>query len=212
LSVSELALREGLLYDLLGRMRHEDVRGRSVRDLAMRYSVDADQGARVERTVLTCLRQAAGAWALRYDEHEDMLAWAAQLHEVGLAISHNQNHKHGAYVLSNSDLPGFSRQEQAMLGVLVRGHRRKFPLAEFDKLPAEDVITARRLCVLLRIAVALRRSRSAVAMPRFEITVTSNRIYLEFPPQWLDGYPLTRADLEEESRYLVDAGFELDFD
>ena len=109
-------------------------------------------------------------------------------------------------------MEGCKNREQALLGALVRGHRRKFPLNEFDELPAEEVITARRLCVLLRLAVALRRSRSAVAMPRFRVVVTSHRLRLEFPPQWLEGHPLTRADLEEESRYLVDAGFELDFD
>ncbi|MFT5176726.1 MAG: exopolyphosphatase/guanosine-5'-triphosphate,3'-diphosphate pyrophosphatase [Gammaproteobacteria bacterium] len=212
MSVSELALREGLLYDLLGRIRHEDVRGRSVRDVALRYSVDVEQGARVERTALACLRQTQGPWALNIDAHADMLAWAAQLHEVGLAISHNQYHKHGAYVLSNSDLPGFSRQEQALLGAFVRGHRRKFPLGEFDKLPAEDVITARRQCVLLRLAVALRRSRSAIQLPRFRVKATGNRIQLRFPQQWLEAHPLTQADLEEEARYLTDAGFELDFD
>lgn len=158
MSVSELALREGLLYDLLGRICHEDVRGRSVRDVAMRYSADLEQAARVERTALDCLRQAQRSWTLDFDEHTAMLAWAAQLHEGGLAISHNQYHKHGAYVLTYSDLPGFSRQEQALLGALVRGHRRKFPLGGFDKLPAEKVITARRQCVLLRLAITLRRS------------------------------------------------------
>jgi exopolyphosphatase/guanosine-5'-triphosphate,3'-diphosphate pyrophosphatase len=212
MEVSDLALREGLLYDLLGRIRHEDVRARSVRNFALRYATDLEQGARVERTALTCLRQVARAWTLEFEEHEAMLAWAAQLHEIGLAISHNQYHKHGAYVLFNSDLPGFSQQEQSLLGALVRGHRRKFPNDEFDSLPAEEVIPARRLCVLLRLAVALRRSRSAQAMPRFTIKVTSHRIQLEFPAQWLDCHALTRADLEEEARYLRDAGFDLDFD
>lgn len=211
MEVSELALREGLLYDLLGRMRHEDVRGRTVRSLVERYVVDAEQGARVERTALTCLRQAAPAWALRAEDWDGMLSWAARLHEVGLAVSHNQYHKHGAYLLQCSDLPGFSRQEQALLASLVRGHRRKFPLSVFEALPVDDQIPARRLCVLLRMAVALRRSRAATAMPRFTLAVTGNRLELRLPDGWLEGHPLTRADLEEESAYLRESGFELAF-
>jgi len=211
LEVSPLALREGLLYDLLGRIRHEDVRGRSVRALMERFAVDAEQGARVERSALACLRRVARDWAIPVEEWEDMLAWAARLHEVGLAVSHNQYHKHGAYLLAHADLPGFSRQEQQLLASLVRGHRRKFPLAAFDALPEEHVIVARRLCVLLRLAVALRRARSASTMPRLALEATGNRLRLELPAGWLQEHPLTRADLEEEARYVAEAGFELDF-
>jgi exopolyphosphatase/guanosine-5'-triphosphate,3'-diphosphate pyrophosphatase len=211
MDVSEVALREGLLYDLLGRIRHEDVRARTVRNLVERYAVDGDQGARVERAALACLRQVARAWTVDADEWGDMLAWAARLHELGLAVSHNQYHKHGGYLLEYSDLPGFSRQEQQLLSSLVRGHRRKFPLAVFDALPAEHVIAARRLCVLLRLSVALKRSRSAVALPRFTLEATGNRLRLELPAGWLEAHPLIQADLQEEARYLADAGFELDF-
>ena len=211
MEVSDLALREGLLFDLLGRIRHEDVRGRTVRSLVERYVVDAEQAARVERTALGCLRQTAASWALRIDDWAGMLSWAARLHEVGLAVSHNQYHKHGAYLLQCSDLPGFSRQEQALLASLVRGHRRKFPPSLFDALPVDDQIPARRLCVLLRIAVALRRSRAATALPGFTLAATGNRLELRLVEGWLEGHPLTRADLEEEAAYLRESGLELDF-
>jgi exopolyphosphatase/guanosine-5'-triphosphate,3'-diphosphate pyrophosphatase len=211
MDVSELALREGLLYDLLGRIRNEDVRGRTVRALAERYGVDAEQGARVERTVLSCLRQVSADWALSPELHQDTLAWAARLHEVGVAVSHHQHHKHGGYLLRYADLPGFSRQEQALLASLVRGHRRKFPVAVFEELAGEDARDARRLCVLLRLAVALRRSRSVTPMPRFTLAAQGERLALRLPPGWLDEHPLTRADLEEEALYLGVAGLELDF-
>jgi exopolyphosphatase/guanosine-5'-triphosphate,3'-diphosphate pyrophosphatase len=142
---------------------------------------------------------------------EDVLSWAARLHEVGVAVSHNQYHKHGGYLLQHADLAGFSRQEQHLLSALVRGHRRKFPLPVFDALPAEEVIAARRVCVMLRLAAALRRSRSAAVIPRMRLEATGNRLTLELAPGWLDAHPLTRADLEEEGRYLAAAGFDLDF-
>jgi exopolyphosphatase/guanosine-5'-triphosphate,3'-diphosphate pyrophosphatase len=211
IAVSESALREGLLYDLIGRIRHEDVRARTVRSLSERYGVDVEHASRVERKALICLEQVAGAWSLGEEEHQDMLSWSARLHEVGLAVSHNQYHKHGGYLLQYADLPGFSRQDQALLASLVRGHRRKFPTAVFEALPAQWVVPAQRLCVLLRIAVALRRGRHATPIPRFRVQAEGNHVQLTLPGGWLDAHPLTRADLEEEASYLEAAGFELDF-
>ncbi len=210
-AVSEVALREGLLYDLIGRIRHEDVRSRTVRSLAERYGVDGEHGARVERKALMCLEQVAADWDLVADECRDMLAWAARLHEVGLAVSHNQYHKHGGYLLQYADLPGFSRQDQALLASLVRGHRRKFPLPVFEALPAEWVLPAQRLCVLLRIAVALRRGRHATPIPRIRVEARERSIRLTLPGGWLDAHPLTRADLDEEAHYLEAAGYDFDF-
>ena len=103
--------------------------------------------------------QAAAGWRLNPFLHSDTLVWAARLHESGLAVSHNQYHKHGAYLIGHSDLAGFSRQEQALLASLVRGHRRKFPVAVFEQLPQPDADVAQRLCVLLRLAGALNRSQ-----------------------------------------------------
>src|SRR3546814_9882661 len=96
------------------------------------------------------------AWQLGPDERL-MLGWAARLHEVGLVIDHSQYHVHGAYVLENSDIAGFSRQEQQYLGALVRTHRRKIPGNAFDALPARLLASARRRAALLRIAVLLHR-------------------------------------------------------
>jgi len=108
-------LREGLLYDQLGRIRHEDVRDRTIGRLAERYHVDAEQAARVERTALQLLRQAAAPWALDAATSRQLLAWAARLHEIGLVVSYTGYHKHGAYLVANADMPGFSRDEQAVL-------------------------------------------------------------------------------------------------
>jgi len=134
--VSESALREGLLYDLIGRIHQEDVRERSVADLAKRYELDLEQGERVAEAAESIRQQVANAWGLESDDLRRLLRWAAQLHEIGLVISHSAHHKHGGYLLTHLDLPGFARGEQRRLAALVRGHRRKLPLAEFEKLPA----------------------------------------------------------------------------
>ncbi|QKT02943.1 Ppx/GppA family phosphatase [Ectothiorhodospiraceae bacterium 2226] len=202
LAVAESALREGLLYDLLGRLAHEDVRGATIEALSQRFVVDAAQAERVARTAGALLREAAGAWALTDDAHGELLAWGARLHELGLALAHNRYHRHGAYVLEHADLPGFSRDEQQRLALLVLAHRRKFPLEAVQRLPEAARQSLTRLAVLLRLAVVLHRGRNPEPIPTPSLGVDGDRLLLDFPPGWLDQHPLTRADLAQEAQYL----------
>ncbi|HEX6883733.1 MAG TPA: Ppx/GppA phosphatase family protein [Planctomycetota bacterium] len=208
LRASKAALREGVLYDLLGRIRHEDVRDRTIRALSERYHVDPDQAERVERTALRCLEQVAEAWELAREDSAQVLSWAARMHEVGLALSHSGYQKHGGYILENSDMPGFSRQDQLRLAALVRGHRRKLARGAFDfAAPGEKALL--RLCVLLRVAARLHRTRSPRPLPAFRIKAGSDGLELRFPVRWLEKHPLTSADLEEEDAFLSDCGVRL---
>lgn len=207
--VSDQALREGLLYDMLGRIRHEDVRERTIGLLSDRYQVDAAQAARVEQSALEALRQVAPSWSLDDEAARLLLHWAARLHEIGLAIAHSQYHKHGAYLLANSDLPGFSRREQQQLAMLVQAHRRKFPLGEFARLGAAS-LRCQRLSVLLRLAVLLHRSHSDEALPCFELRAREQGLQLNFPEGWLEQHPLTQADLEQEVAFLRGAKLKLE--
>jgi exopolyphosphatase/guanosine-5'-triphosphate,3'-diphosphate pyrophosphatase len=208
---AEGALREGLLYDLIGRIREEDVRDRSVIALADRCHVDWQQASRVECTALICLNQVAESWRLTGRELRYMLTWAARLHEIGLDVAHSHYHKHGEYIIEMSDLFGFSRQEQKLLAVLVRAHRRKFPRLLFRELPVEQARRAERLAIVLRIAAVLHRSRSPEPLPEFSVAVGKRSLKLRFPKDWLKRHPLTRADLEQEAAYLKAAEFKLGF-
>ena len=211
LDVSEMALREGLLFDLIGRIRHEDVRDATVERRVERYRVDAAQGDRVAATALALHGQVAAAWELEGEEAAQLLGWAARLHEAGLFVSHNQYHKHGAYLLANGDMSGFSRQAQSMLSSLVRGHRRKFPSPVFEQLSPGETRRARRFCVLLRLAVVLNRSRADDFLPGVAALAQGEVLSVAFPPGWLDEHPLTRADLEQEQAYLAAADIALRF-
>lgn len=208
---AEGALREGLLHDLMGRLRHEDVRDPGVAALARRYHVDTEHAARVAETAAHALSQAAPGWALPPEWGEPYLRWAAQLHEIGLDIAHGGYHKHGAYVAGNADLLGFTRQEQDLLAALVRNHRRKLTTKAFAGLPGRWQVPARRLAVLLRLAVVLHRNRSPEPLPELTLEAAGDRLRLAFPPGWLDDHPLTRADLEQEAGFLADADFTLEF-
>ncbi|MBU0500057.1 MAG: Ppx/GppA family phosphatase [Gammaproteobacteria bacterium] len=210
--VSDQALREGLLYDMIGRIRHEDVRDRTVASLSRRYGIDEPHAQRVEKTARALLDQVRNNWSIGSGDYADMLGWACRLHEIGLAVSHAQYQKHGGYILQNADMSGFSRQEQALLAALVRGHRRKLsPQDVFGTLPESLLPSAIRLCILLRLAVLLHRSRSAFCEPAPFLKVDGNRLHVAFPDDSLDAHPLTRAELEGESLRLKAVGFELGF-
>jgi exopolyphosphatase / guanosine-5'-triphosphate,3'-diphosphate pyrophosphatase len=209
--VSDSALREGLLYDLLGRIHQEDVRERTVKELAQRYQVDIEQGERVRETAEGLLKQVAESWDLEAEEYRRTLRWAAVLHEIGLSISHSQYHKHGGYLLSNLNMPGFAHGEQRRLAALVRGHRRKMPVGDFGKLPAVHAEAVTRLCALLRLAIMLHRRRSEDSPPPITISAEDRVIRLRYPPEWLDTHALSRADLEQEAVYLKAAAFKLKY-
>jgi exopolyphosphatase/guanosine-5'-triphosphate,3'-diphosphate pyrophosphatase len=209
LRVADGALREGLLYDLLGRLTAEDARVRSVRSMEGRFNVDAAQADRVEATVLGFLRQVREAWALEEPLAELLLRWAARVHEIGLDIAHAHYHKHGAYLLEHADMPGFPREEQKLLSVLVGAHRRKLDLGPCESLVPPWHLKSAPMIVLLRLAVLLNRGRGPHSMPGIDLAVRGRTVTVGFPTGWLADHPLTEADLEQEAAYLRAAGFRL---
>ncbi|MGB3051608.1 MAG: exopolyphosphatase [Polyangiales bacterium] len=207
--ISPTALREGLLYDMLGRLQDEDPRDRTIAMLCNRYSIDQGHADRVQATALGLLGQVARDWDLQSVDAAHALAWAAQLHEIGLAVNYTGHHKHGAYLVASSDLPGFSRDEQALVAALVRGHRRKLDDSFFEALPIELRVTATRLCALLRLAVLLNRNRDPEVVSLPHLGADGDKLKLTFNEQWLDAHPLARADLEREQRLVKQSGLKL---
>jgi exopolyphosphatase/guanosine-5'-triphosphate,3'-diphosphate pyrophosphatase len=207
--VAEGAMREGLLYDMVGRYTDEDARVVSVRAMEKRYHVDALQATRVENTVVSLLNQVAVDWGLGDPLAEMALRWAARLHETGLDIAHSKYHRHSAYLLQHADMPGFPREEQLLLSALVGGHRRQWSLEPFeDLLPPWDRL-AEFMTVLLRLAVVLHRGRSPQPLPEVKLKVKGRTLTLELPPRWMKEHPLTLEDLEQERGHLKEAGFRL---
>ncbi|MDJ0975931.1 MAG: Ppx/GppA phosphatase family protein [Planctomycetota bacterium] len=211
LQVADGALREGALYDLLGRFQHEDVRNATVDSFMRRYGVDAEQAARVENAALDLLEQVFADWELKGSDAKSMLCWASRLHEIGMSVAHSGYHRHGAYLINNANMAGFSRGEQAVLATLVLSHRRKLRRGAFQHLPPARRRSALRLAVLLRLAVRLHRSRSPDALPPVRIDVRDDEIELSLPKGWLENHALTRADLDVEAERLANAGFYLSY-
>lgn len=207
-AVSKAALREGVLYDMLGRGGEADPRDASVRALMQRYGIDAAQAARVEATALQLFERVALAWHFDVDDRL-RLAWAARLHELGLAIAHSQYQVHGAYVLEHSDIAGFSQQEQRFLAALVRTHRRKIPKSAFDALPDRLLPGARHTAALLRLAVLFHRSHEPGELPPLRLSAHGDQLILALPKTWLDARPLLRTDLETEMHEIAPLGVKL---
>jgi exopolyphosphatase / guanosine-5'-triphosphate,3'-diphosphate pyrophosphatase len=207
--VAEGAMREGLLYDLMGRFTDEDARVRSVRAMEKRYHVDAAQADRVEATAVALLEQIESDWGLEDPLAESMLRWAARLHETGIDIAHSKYQRHGAYLLQHADMPGFPREEQLLLSALVGGHRRQLSFESLeDLLPPWDRL-AEFLIVVLRLAVLLHRGRSPQPLPEVRLSVKGRTVHMHLPQGWMKDHPLTLEDLEQERFYLKDAGFRL---
>jgi len=212
LEISDGALREGLLYDHLGRLQHEDARERSVRAMMSRYNVDEAQAKRVAQSAAELLSQCARSWKLKSPLAARLLDWASRLHEIGLDISHDGYQRHGAYIAENADLPGFPRAEQSILAFLIANQRRQIDTGSCPKIPSAWRDRSLRLALLLRLAVLLNRSRTTVELPAIVLEVAQDDIRLKFPDVWLARNALTVADLEREQKYLGYAGFNLAFD
>ena len=196
MTVSEAALRHGVLYDLLGRVQHHDMREATVVQFMRRYHVESSHAGRVRDLALRIYDQLAQARGGEDDPDRMLLDWAARLAEVGLSIAHAQYHKHSAYVLSNADMPGFSRVEQQRLARIVLAHRGKLEKVRNDGLEDGDW----NLVFALRLASTLLRRRTRVRLPAFRASGSDSRYSLELPKSWLARNALSAAALEAEGR------------
>lgn len=207
---SDGALREGLLYDIVGRIAHEDVRDRSISAMQQRYGVDVDHSTYVSALSLKLYDQIAVEWSLQNRKWKSLLLWAAQVFEIGQAIAHSHYQKHGAYLIEHSDLPGFSSTMQTQLGLLVKAHRRKLPTEDWAELADHDLDAIRKLIVLFRLAVLLAADREYKPVP-IALATENNTLKLTFDGGWLETHPLTTANLQQECIYLKKIGFDLNF-
>ena len=203
------ALREGLVYELLGRVREGDPRDATVARLTRRYKIDRNHATRVASTAADLFEQANARWKHEPERALRLLEQASALHEIGLSIAYAGHQKHGAYILRHADLPGFSLDEQLLLSAIVSAHRRNFSQRAFDELPKGARSLALHLTLMLRLAVRLHHSRGENELPKLQLRAKKARLELALPRDWLARRPLTRADLAEEANQLEHIGIEL---
>ncbi|MDD5248911.1 MAG: exopolyphosphatase [Rhodocyclaceae bacterium] len=205
MTFSEGALRLGVLYDLLGRYHHEDLREATVVNFMQRYEVDARQAARVGRTAQRLLGEMAPALTANDHPEAQLLSWAARLHEIGISVAHSSYHKHSAYILENADMPGFSKRDQQRLARVVLAHRGKLDRVQASTREAADWL----LIFALRTAALLHRSRDDGGELPVAAAVTPRGFQLTLSNAWLEASPLTAAALADEASQWAGLGSQL---
>ena len=212
MTVSDGALREGLVHDLLGRIYDHDIRSKTVETIAEHYHSDRRHSDRIIQTVNYILNQLDSNCCTENSKTiTQFMHWAVILHEIGRDIAHSQYHKHSAYIIENGDFAGFSRQDQQLLATLVLSHRKKFSRSRFKKLPEPWNLDTPYLCIVLRLAILLHRNRHTLKIPEFKISIQSSIIKLKFANDWLSSAPMTQTDLEIEAKYLDAARYTLNY-
>lgn len=205
MAFSEGALRLGVLYDLLGRYHHQDLRNATVQHFMRRYQVDASQAARVAATARGFLLQLLPEAAAAEQSDVQVLDWAASMHEIGISVAHSSYHKHSAYILANADMPGFSKMDQARLSRIVLAHRGKLERVQEIMPDSADWL----LIFSLRLAVTLHRARGDAPLPAIGVKRNERGFSVSVDPHWLAASPLSAAALEEEGRQWSGLGMEL---
>jgi len=206
MKVSDGALRHGVLYDLLGRFQHRDMREATVAQFMRRYHVDTQQADRVRALALKIYDALAPGADREDDADRLLLEWAARLAETGLSIAHAQYHKHSAYVLSNADMPGFSRMEQSRLAQLVLAHRGKLSKIQDAGFEGDDW----KLVFALRIASLISRSRTDAKLPFLRVAADKAGFAIDMPQSWLDDNALSADALEAEASQWKKVGMKLE--
>ncbi|MEH6456795.1 MAG: Ppx/GppA phosphatase family protein [Cocleimonas sp.] len=208
MAVSDGALREGLLYDLLGRIKHEDVRDRSVRDLMQRFNIDTTHATLVKNTALHCFKKLRKSWELP-KKHKHILGWAADLHELGMSITHDKHHLQGSHILEYADIPGFASGRQHWLSVMVMSHRKKLAVEVIVELSDDERSIVVCLIVILRLSVLLHRSRKNIEIYP-DVEGEENQLHLHIEGD-INEQALLEADLIQEQQWLSKVGFTLTF-
>ena len=205
LTVANSALREGVLYELLGRMQHDDTRDATVNSFMRRYHVDRDQVKRVQSLSILLLSQVEHKLSGDVAVAKQYLGWAAKLHEIGVSIAHGGYHKHSAYIIENADMPGFSKMEQESLGFLVRAQRRSLAKLQMSALSEDRTV----LVMIFRLAVLFHRNRLHITPPELNLAWHKAGFGLDVEPGWLAKNPLTDAELASEVVYWKDLNITL---
>ncbi|VTT28721.1 exopolyphosphatase [Klebsiella pneumoniae] len=206
LRLSDGALREGVLYEMEGRFRHQDIRSRTAQSLANHYAIDSDQARRVLETTELLYNQWRDQNSKQANPQLDaLLKWAAMLHEVGLTINHSGMQRHSAYILQNTNMPGFNQDQQTLLATLVRYHRKAVKVDEMPRLTLFKRKQFLPLVFLLRLGTLLNNQRQATSKPEdLKLETDDGHWTLTFPRDYFSQNNLVQLDLEREQTYWND--------
>jgi exopolyphosphatase/guanosine-5'-triphosphate,3'-diphosphate pyrophosphatase len=207
---SPQGLRDGILAQMLAEQdqratahsEFEQQRWQGVLDTARRYGVDFKQAEPVRAHAVQLFRDLKPLHQLPY-EYESWLAAAAYLRDTGKFINHQGHHRHTQYIISSSEIYGYTRLQRTMISAIARylGKSRPQPGDRaLRNIPAEQHPHVHRAVVLLRLAVALNQDRASDVL-KVAAKVYPKRIYLELQPG-RTGAELELWSLRKEAAYF----------
>ncbi|MEK9624724.1 MAG: Ppx/GppA family phosphatase, partial [Halieaceae bacterium] len=202
------ALREGVIYDLIGRFSHEDVRNRSISAMQQRYSVDQRVADLVAQRVALLAEATRTSWQLD-DGDAELLRWAGALHEIGIAISQKNYSQHSAYLVLNTDLPGFAQQDQETMAALIAGLKGKPRSELLNPIAKRKRLNVARMMVLLRLAVIFKHVEALETIPALSVSAHDNTLTVSVPEDWGKEHPLTIWEIEQSASAVERLGIEL---
>lgn len=211
---SDGALREGLLYEMEDRFQRSDIRMRTTENLALKHQVDLEHAARVRGQALEFIHQLQDSLGIKKKSQLfDLLSWSALLHEVGLSISFQGFHRHSAYLLKHTNMPGFNSEQQSVMATLARFQRKSLKLQEmpdFNLFKKKQIIGLVRI---LRLAILLNGQRNDAPLLDIKIDLLDKDHWKLSctNPDWLDENKLLAADLAQEQELWDQAGWQLSF-
>lgn len=197
MEVSQSALREGLLYDTIGRKKKKDVRKKTIKQMMRYYQIDREHAWRMQACAEFFYNQVQEAWQLK-KAHRKQLKWAIALSESGLVISHAKFHHHSEYIVRHADMPGFSWNEQSILATLVRLQRNSFNQTTLAMLPPQFIGTVGKMAILMRLCRMMHRSRQLHELPQITLSASGNTLTITANGEWLQAHSLIQVQLQQE--------------
>lgn len=203
LQLSNGALREGILYEMLPHSRTKKIRQRTISALAERFHTDKQHAHRVKQQVMFIHQKVQTNWQIKQDNAFQILLASCDLHEVGLLLEYKKHQLHNAYILQNADLAGFSQADRELLVLFVLLYKGEVTKPLLSQQSVTSSQQATYLLVILRLAIILCGRRKNNALPDYEITVSENNIALNLPHDWLTAHPLIADELSLETELLA---------
>ncbi len=205
----DAALREGVLYEMSDRLQHHDIRTHTIQSLIKRYAVDLEQANRVNQAAQRIFNQVKADWHLD-ESWAELLQFAASVYEIGLQINSSSVQRHSAYILNNSNLPGFNQEQQRLLACLVRFHRRKIKVDDIPQFYLFSNVEFHRVLCIFRMAVLLNQKRRDDLTPDIELKAQVSQLTLLLSEEWYQQHSVLAADLAAEQQYLRRIDVQLD--
>jgi exopolyphosphatase/guanosine-5'-triphosphate,3'-diphosphate pyrophosphatase len=208
---SPLGLRDGILaqmaaeYDRSTRSGRaiESERSESIKRAVEHYRVELPHAVRVRQAALLLFSALKSVHQLPA-EYREWLSAAAMLYEVGDYVNRNGRHRHAYYIISNSEILGYTPQQRRIIAAIARylGKSRPTPGdAPMDPLTNVDKEHVVKASVLLRLARAVNLGRSD-SVVRFSLSSRSGSVAMKLIPRGKAGVDLELWAIEKERDYF----------